>query len=334
MTEQTSNAHSPATPGALAGAPVAWEKDLIRDYMMTLHKEQVRDRRWRQALTLLRTVGFVFVAATVTLASLRASQLPWGSDKDGNTHTAYVQIKGEILEGRAASADHVIPALQKAFAADNAKAVVLRINSPGGSPVQAGRIHDEILALRAKHPSKPVYAVVDDIGASGGYYIAVAAQSIYADRASLVGSIGVISSSFGFTGLMDKLGVERRAITAGEHKALLDPFSPLSPEIKTFWESVLQRTNQQFVTRVQEGRGERLKPEPRVFSGLLWNGEQAMELGLIDGLGSLQSVARDVIGESDTVDYTTRPDIFGRITERARIQIESLLEFSGSPQLY
>lgn len=311
---------------------VAWEKDLIRDYMFTLHKEQVRDRRWRMGLKLLRATSFVLVGGSIALATFNAGQLPWG--KGGEPHTAYVRIKGEIVEGRRASADQVIPAIRRAFDNTSAKAVVLRINSPGGSPVQAGRIHDEILAQRAKHPSKKVYAVVDDIGASGGYYIAVAADAIFADRASMVGSIGVISSSFGFVGLMDKLGVERRAITAGEHKALLDPFSPLSPEVKAFWEGVLSSTKQQFVTRVQQGRGERLKNEPRVFSGLMWNGEQALELGLIDGLGNLESVARDIAGEASTVDYSQRIGLFGDVTERARIQIESLLSASTTPKLF
>lgn len=329
MTEKsTTTAEQPSanTP------PIAWEKDLLREYMLTLHKEQVRDRRWRMGLKLLRATGFVLVAGSIAVASLRASQQPW--EKEGEPHTAFVRIKGEILDGRQASADHIIPAIRQAFDNTNAKAVVLRINSPGGSPVQAGRIHDEILSQRAKHPAKKVYAVVDDVGASGGYYIAVAADSIYADRASLVGSIGVISSSFGFVGLMEKLGVERRAITAGEHKALLDPFSPLTPEIKTFWEGVLDSTKQQFVSRVKQGRGERLKDEPRVFSGLMWNGEQALALGLIDGLGNLESVARDVVGEANTVDYSPRVGLFGTVTERARIQIESLLSTSTVTQLF
>lgn len=329
MTEQNKRTTN-HDQGAPDGQP--WERELIHKHWLTMQKEMVNDRRWRYILATIRSSAFLLIVATAALTAIKASMSSAGKESTG--HTAYVQIKGEILEGRSAGADVVIPALHKAFDAEASKAVVLRINSPGGSPVQAGRIHDEILALRKQHPEKPVYAVVDDIGASGGYYIAVAAKEIYADRASLVGSIGVISSSFGFAGLMEKLGVERRAITAGEHKALLDPFSPLSPEIRTFWEGVLQRTNEQFVSRVKDGRGQRLKHDPAIFSGLMWNGEQALELGLIDGLGSLQTVSRDVVGLADTVDYSPRPDFFGRISERARIQIESLLEASGVPQLY
>jgi len=311
----------------------SWERSLIRDYIFTLHKEQVRDRRWRWAVKILRATGWVFIGVTVAVTAIRAGE---GSPQPSTVpHTAYIKVQGEITAEGAASADRIIPALEKAFGNENAKAVVLRINSPGGSPVQAGRIYDELKSLREKHPEKKVYAVVDEIGASGGYYIAVGADEIYADRSSLIGSIGVISSSFGFVGLMEKLGIERRAITAGENKALLDPFAPLDPEIKKFWEAVLERTNQQFIARVKEGRGERLKPEPRIFSGLLWSGEQALELGMIDGLGSLQSVARDVVGQDVVIDYSIRPDIFGRIADKARVQVESLFDSSAhTPTLF
>lgn len=245
-----------------------------------------------------------------------------------------VMIDGRKFNCVASIARAHIPSIQAAFDNPNSQAIVLRINSPGGSPVQAGRIYDEVKAQRALHPEKKVYAIIDDIGASGGYYIASAADEIYADRASLVGSIGVISSGFGFTGLMDKLGIERRAITSGEHKALLDPFSPLTSDMKKFWEGVLSKTHQQFIERVKAGRGDRLKDDPEVFSGLLWNGEQAKDIGLIDGLGSLNSVARDVIHQSNLVDYTPTEDIIRRLTQRAKLEASSFVQELSAVKVY
>lgn len=191
--------------------------------------------------------------------------------------------------------------------------------------MHSGRVYQEIMAQKELHPEKVVYAVIGDIGASGGYYIAAAADEIYADQSSLVGSIGVISSGFGFTELMDKLGIERRAITAGDNKALLDPFSPLDQETRKFWESVLDKTHQQFIARVKQGRGDRLSDDPRIFSGLIWNGEQALEIGLIDELGSMNSLARDVINETNLVDYTPNRDFISQLTSRAKVGVTSLL---------
>ena len=264
---------------------------------------------------------------TFLILHLTNGQLLGGDSPKSKPHTAFINMRGEIATGGAIDADRYIPAIKKAFEADSSKAVILRINSPGGSPVPSGRVYDEVVELRKKHPEKKAYAVIDDIGASGGYYIAASTDAIYADRASLVGSIGVISATFGFTGLMEKLGIERRAITAGEHKALLDPFSPLDPVIKKFWEELLAQTNEQFVSRVKAGRGDRLKDNPKIFSGLIWNGEQAMDLGLIDGLGSMDSVARTVVGESNLVDYSPREDFFMRFSRRAKVEAQN---FFGS----
>lgn len=300
-----------------------WERELLRDFMFTLHKEQVKDRRWRMLLKILRASGIILVMLIVFKLGSAAKPSPFGGNEAAKSHIAYINIRGEISPGASADADNLIPAIKAAFKSETSKAVVLRINSPGGSPVQSGRIYEEVKYQKEIYPNKKVFAVIGDIGASGGYYIAAAADEIYADQASLVGSIGVISSGFGFTGLMNKLGVERRSITAGENKALLDPFAPLDDSTRLFWEDVLDRTHKQFIARVKEGRGERLKEDPRVFSGLIWNGEQALEMGLIDGLGSMNTVARDVINEPNLVDYTPSRDIFQRITQSAKVAVSA-----------
>lgn len=312
------------------GKEIPWERDLLREYMFTLHKEQVKDRRYRMALKLLRAVGLIAVMFVVYQLGAGATGTSWGGSEAQGTHTAYINIRGEIATGSGADADNLIPAIQAAFESESSKAVVLRIDSPGGSPVQSGRIYEEILAQKELHPEKKVYAVIGDIGASGGYYIAAAADEIYADQASLVGSIGVISSGFDFTGLMDKLGIERRAITAGDNKALLDPFAPLDEDTREFWEEVLDKTHQQFIRRVKAGRGDRLSDDPRIFSGLIWNGEQALEIGLIDGLGSMNSLAREVIGESNLVDYTPSRDFLQKLTQRAKVAAST---FTNEPSI-
>ena len=272
---------------------------LIERAFMGLQKEQRSARRWGIFFKLL-TFGYLFVILGVFLF---ADSFAPDAD-DAGEHTAVVQVKGPIADGEEASADAIIHALRKAFKADDAKAVILRINSPGGSPVQSGYVYDEVKRLRALHPEKKVYAVIMDIGASGAYYIAASADEIYADKASLVGSIGVISSGFGFVDLMEKVGVERRTFTAGDNKALLDPFSPLQDKERQFWQSVLNTTHQQFIEQVKLGRGDRIKDDTKLYSGLVWTGEQAVELGLIDGLGSSSHVARQIVGAEKLVDYT------------------------------
>jgi protease-4 len=251
-------------------------------------------------------------------------------------HTAVVDVSGPIMNGEKASADTIITALRNAFKAEHSQAVILRINSPGGSPVQSGYVYDEIKRLRGLYPQKKLYAVITDIGASGAYYMAAAADEIYADKASLVGSIGVISSGFGFVELIDKIGIERRTFTAGENKAFLDPFSPLKQEDKSFWQTVLATTHQQFINQVRAGRGERLKGGDELFSGLVWTGEQALELGLIDGLGSTSMVAREIVGVEKMVDYTARPQPLERIIERLGIGVAKQLALElglGSEQV-
>ena len=223
-----------------------------------------------------------------------------------------------IADKEAASADNIVSSLRAAFKDEKTRGVILRINSPGGSPVQSGYIYDEMRRLRAEHPTIKLYAVISDLGASGAYYIASAADEIYADKASLVGSIGVTAAGFGFVGTMEKLGVERRVYTSGEHKAFLDPFQPPKEEEAQFWRSVLETTHRQFIASVKEGRGDRLKSEehPELFSGLIWSGEQALQLGLVDALGSTSYVAREVIGEKELVDFTVEESPLDRFTKK------------------
>ncbi|MFN9744346.1 MAG: S49 family peptidase [Betaproteobacteria bacterium] len=269
---------------------------------------QLSERRWR--------LFFRFVWLLVLLVVLVLSFGNLGRPSAPTTpHTALVEVRGEIALDTEASADRLIAGLRDAFKDVGAQAVVLRINSPGGSPVQAGIVHDEILRLKALH-GKKVYAVVEEVGASGAYYIAVAADQIFVDKASLVGSIGVLMNGFGFTGLMDKLGVERRLITAGSNKAMLDPFSPLDPKQKELAQAMLVQIHQQFIDVVRKGRGERLKAGDEAFSGLVWNGEEAVKNGLADALGSLDYVAREVVKAENIVDYTARENVAERLAKR------------------
>jgi protease-4 len=253
------------------------------------------------------------------------SNFKTGPDEDA-PHTALVMVKGVIAEGEAANANTIVAGLRKAFEAEQSKAVVMVINSPGGSPVQSGYVYDEMWRLREKHPEKKLYAVITDLGASGGYYMAAAANNIFADKASLVGSIGVTASGFGFVGVMDKLGVERRHFTSGEHKSFLDPFSPVKDGESDFWQQVLGGVHRQFIDVVRRGRGDRLKfsdavDEKKMFSGLVWSGEQALELGLIDGLGSPGYVAREIIGVEEVVDYTLKTSPFDAIVAQLGVSI-------------
>jgi protease-4 len=231
-------------------------------------------------------------------------------------HTALVELNGVIAADTAASADNVINGLQEAFKDKHTQGVILRINSPGGSPVQAGYINDEIRRLRLKYPTIRLYVVVEDMCASGGYYVAAAADKIYVNKASIVGSIGVLMDGFGFTGTMEKLGVERRLLTAGENKGFLDPFSPLAPKQKEFAKTMLADIHQQFIDVVKQGRGKRLKETPETFSGLFWTGQKSIEMGLTDEIGSVDSVARDVIKAEDLVDFTTREGIADRLAKK------------------
>jgi protease IV len=289
-----------ATPG--------WERATLEKLAFASLNEQKSTRRWK---TFVRLAWLAFFIALVWLALHRGTPT-----SDATVpHTAVVEIKGEIADGADASAEFINAALKAAFEDEGAKAVVLLINSPGGSPVQAGMMNDEILRLKAKH-KKPVYAVVGETCASAAYYIAVSADKIYVDKASIVGSIGVLMDGFGFTGLMDKLGVERRLLTAGENKGFLDPFSAQSDKQRAFAQTMLNQIHQQFITVVKNGRGQRLKETPDMFSGLFWSGQQAVELGLADQLGNLDYVAREVVKTEEIIDYTRRDNVAERLAKR------------------
>lgn len=278
-----------------------WERKVLEKIALEAVAEQRRGRRWGIFFKLL---GFAYLTLVLAVA------MEWGGSADhlgdGKRHTALVDMQGVIGPKSEASAEHVITALQSAFDDKGAAGVILRINSPGGSPVQAGMINDEIRRLRGKHPDKPLYVVVEDICASGGYYVAAAADKIFVDKASIVGSIGVLMDGFGFTGTMDKLGVERRLLTAGENKGFLDPFSPQNAQHRAHAQQMLSEIHQQFIDVVRRGRGKRLKEVPEMFSGLMWSGAKSIELGLADGYGSLDSVARDVLNAEDIRDYTVK----------------------------
>jgi protease-4 len=277
---------------------------LAQDYL----REKRLERRWRMVFRLFW--------AGVALFFVYSLWAPGHHITPTSTpHTALVEVRGEIAADTEASAELLLAALRDAFNDDNAEAVVLRINSPGGSPVQAGIVYDEINRLKKLHDKK-VYAVVEEMCASGAYYIAAAADEIFVDKASVVGSIGVLMDGFGFTGLMDKLGVERRLLTAGENKGMLDPFSPLPAKQKAYAQAMLDQIHQQFIAVVREGRGKRLKETPEMFSGLFWNGEQAVKMGLADDFGNLDYVAREVVKAEDVVDYTPRDNVAERLAKR------------------
>lgn len=290
-------------------AGVPWEREAIEKLLFAQLNEQRAARRWK---LFFRLMWLVVIGAIVWLA-VKAEGM--ASAQVSTPHTAVIEVEGTIASGAEASAENVIPALKQAFEDQGAQAIVLLINSPGGSPVQAGIINDEIFRLKKKY-DKPVYAVVEESCASAAYYIASAADEIYVDKASIVGSIGVLMDGFGFTGTMDKLGVERRLLTAGENKGFLDPFSPMQPEQRAYALKMLEQIRQQFISVVEKGRGDRLKVTPETFSGLFWTGEQAVQMGLADGLGSLDYVAREVVKAEDIVDYTQRDNVAERLARR------------------
>lgn len=293
---------------------------LMEKWLMETLKEQRRTRRWQLFFRFVKLAVFIAVLGLVWRSVDTRIEVPTGE------HVAVVDVKGAIGDEQEANADLIIHALRDAFADGDTKAVILNINSPGGSPVHSGEVYDEIMRLRQLHQDTPVYAVIRDIGASGAYYIAAAANEIYANRASLVGSIGVVSSGFGFTGLIDKLGVERRLFTSGENKAFLDPFTEMSPQQAQFWHSVLEGTHQQFIQAVKQGRGERLAHRPELFSGLVWNGEQALKLGLIDGLASVREVAKEKVGVERLVNFTPELSPLKQIGREFGVQMQSLLQ--------
>lgn len=293
----------------------AWERDMIHRLAAESLREQRRSRRWG--------IFFksVFLAYLLLLLFLMVPR-----DVQVGPHTALVDISGVIAAEEAANADDLVPALRAAFEDKRSRGVILRANSPGGSPVQAAYLYDEILRLREEYPDKPVYAVVTDMCASACYYIVAATNRIYANPASLVGSIGVLYDGFGFTGLMDKMGVERRLLTAGRNKGMLDPFSPMKDQDKEHVRQMLDEIHQQFISAVKRGRGERLGGDEELFSGMFWNGERARELGLVDDFASPGTVARDVVGAEDVVDYTPQPDFLQRLTDQFGVAMARIFQ--------
>jgi protease IV len=281
------------------------EWQLLEKVALESFREQRRARRWG---IFFKFLTFVYLFAFIVYLTPDTNKFSAEMHSKTGEHTALVRMQGIIMEDEMAGADNVVTGLRAAFESKHSKAVMLAINSPGGSPVQAGYVYDEIVRLRAKYPEKKVYAVISDTGASAAYYIASAADQVYADKASLVGSIGVISASFGFTGAMEKLGIDRRVMTAGENKAFLDPYQPLKDEEKVFWEKSLAIIHAQFIDQVRKGRGDRLKENEKIFSGFIWTGEEALAMGLVDGLGSAGYVAREIIGVEDIVDYSVQPN--------------------------
>lgn len=287
-----------------------WERETLEKLAFSALKEQTKARRWGIFFKLLTFAYVTFLLLMV---------FEWRGDGDliaDRKHTALVELEGVIDAKGDASAEKITSALQSAFKNKNTQGVILRINSPGGSPVQSGIINDEVRRLRGIYPNTPLYVVIEDICASGGYFVAAAADNIYVNKASLVGSIGVLMDGFGFTGGMEKLGVERRLLAAGENKGFMDPFSPVDAKQKEYALGMLNDIHQQFIAVVKQGRGKRLKDDPELFSGLIWTGQKAVELGLADGYGSVESVARDIIKAEAIVDYTEKANPLERIAKR------------------
>jgi protease-4 len=286
-----------------------WQQETITKLAFAAVDEQRRARRWS---IFFKFLFFSYLVAIIFLykpeLSIRQGEL--------DRHTALVEMKGIIAPDKEAGADNIVSGLRSAFESKNTAGVILRINSPGGSPVQAGYINDEIQRLRKEYSEIPFYVVIADVCASGGYYVAAAADKIYADKASIVGSIGVRMDSFGFVDAMEKLGIERRLLTAGEHKGFLDPFLPTKERDVQQVETLLKDIHQQFIDVVKDGRGDKLQDEPNLFSGYVWTGEQAVDLGLVDELGSASYVAREVIGEETIVDYTPQEDLFEKFSRK------------------
>lgn len=287
------------------------EWDVLEKVAMASTVEQRKSRRWG---IFFKSLTFIYLF--FALALLMPNRPGMSNPAEAGKHVALVSLEGVIAADTEANANVIVSGLRSAFEAENSVGVILAINSPGGSPVQSGYVNDEITRLREKYPEKTIHAVIADIGASGGYYVAAAAENIYADKASLVGSIGVISAGFGFVDLMEKVGVDRRVYSAGESKNFLDPFSASSEGDVEFWQSVLSTTHQQFIDVVKAGRGDRILDRADIFSGKVWSGEQAVALGLIDGLGSAGYVAREVFGVEEIVEYTVQPNPFENFARR------------------
>lgn len=299
-----------------------WEREALKQIVKEMVREQRRARRWSVFFR------FCFLLYLLLLLVLATPSCQFGGSTAHGRHTAVVKIEGMIADGTAASAEQVTSGLRAAFKAPGVAGVILQINSPGGSPVQAGIIHDEIRRLRELHPEIPVHAVVGDVCASGAYYVAAGADQVFVDKASMVGSIGVLIDSFGFTEAMAKLGIERRLYTAGKSKGFLDPFSPERPDEVAHVQELLDDVHRQFIQIVKDGRGDRLSENPDLFTGMVWSGEQSIALGLADELGNLRSVARDVIGAEKLLDYTPEISLLSRLADQLGASIAQHLELN------
>lgn len=295
-----------------------WARDTLRALLEEDQAEKKRARRWKIFYRLL-IIGVIVILVVPFTPSDNIHSIPF------EQHTALVKLDGPIFESAPASADNIIEAIRDAYENENSQAIILRINSPGGSPVQSAQISDEILRLREAHAEKPCYAVISDIGASGAYYIAAATDAIYADQASIVGSIGVILNSFGMVDTIKMLGVERRSQKAGKYKDMLDPFSPSNPIVEAHLQKMLEQIHQQFISRVKTGRGDKLLNEPQLFSGLIWTGEEAKTLGLIDDFASVEQVARDIVGVEKVVEYAPQKDFLEQFVNQLGTYIGNLL---------
>jgi len=286
-----------------------WQRSVLEKVALASIAEQRRSRRWGVFFKLL------FITYIVIISGLAMSPMTTGGKMTGGSHTAVVDIKGIIVSGGEADADSIIKSLNNAISDPNKKGIILRLNSPGGSPVQASYVYRAIQGIKENHPNIPIYAVVEDLCASGGYYIAAAADKIFVNESSIVGSIGVVMNGFGFTDVMEKLGVERRLYTAGSHKGFMDPFSDVNPSEKEHVQGMLNDIHQQFITAVKLGRGDRLKDNPDLFSGLVWAGSESVRLGLSDGIGNVQSVAKNEVGVENTVDFTAEKPFIEKLTK-------------------
>lgn len=328
MTENTNENMADQAPRPVDNRDNAYEA-MVQRLAFAAVNEQRRARRWRIFFILLTFLYLTpLLLLTVDLNDINVFK---AGDESSEKHTAVVRLNGLIAGGEAASSDTIAKGLQDAFESDNTAAVVLEINSPGGTPVQSADIHDEMKRLREKYPDIPLYAVVQDMAASGGYFVAAAADKIFVNKSSLVGSIGVRMDSFGLVGLIEKMGIERRLLTAGENKGLLDPFLPEDPRQKEHMQKTLNHVHQHFISAVKEGRGERLSDSDNLFNGLIWTGEQAIELGLVDELGNTDYVAREVVKQETIVDFTPRELLLDRLADRVGARFAQTLknELSG-----
>ena len=310
--------NSDSSSGSDARDDERWARHTLGSLLEADLAEKRRARRWKIFYRLL-IIGVIVILAAPFTTTEKMQAIPF------EKHAALVKLDGPILEGTPASANNIIGAIRKAYKNENSQAIILQINSPGGSPVQSAQISDEIIRLRAKHSEKPCYAVISDVGASGAYYVAAAADAIYANQASLIGSIGVILNSFGMVETIKMLGIERRSQKAGIYKDMLDPFSPSSTTVEAHLQKMLEQIHQQFISRVKQGRGNKLSDTPTLFSGLIWTGEEAKTLGLIDNFASVEQVAREVVGTEKVVEYAPEKDFIDQFINRLGAYIGNVL---------